>query len=380
MLFGGFYILLLTALSGSLRSPESAGAGLSFAVVVPAHNEEAVIGRTLSSLKRIDWPAGQFKIVVCADNCTDGTADIVRAEGVILLERSDDELRGKGHALEFAFARVRDSLRPDAIVVVDADSEVSQNLLDAFARRFASGEQAVQCHYGVLNPGESWRTRLMTIALTCFHQVRSRARERLSVSAGFRGNGWGVSAELLSRVPFRAYTLAEDVEYGIDLALLAGRRVAYVDEARVLGEMTSSSAAAKTQRRRWEGGRLLLVRQRLLPLLRATVKRRSAVCLDLALDLLLPPLSYVVLGIVVVAASTLIPTLDASVVRLMGAIATVSAVALAAHVLRGWQLSGVGLRGAADLARVPFFICWKIVTLAVDHAPRDWVRTDRKRS
>jgi len=379
VLLASSYLAVLTLLSGRVRAPRTVGGGLSFAIVVPAHNEESVIARTIASLQRIDWPADQFAVVVCADNCTDSTAAIVRESGVTLLERTDTERRGKGHALEYAFAWTLRNVGPDAIVVVDADSEVSPNLLRAFAARFGAGERAVQCHYGVLNPGESWRTRLMTIALSCFHVVRSRARERLGVSAGFRGNGWGVDAGVLAAVPFRAYTLAEDVEYGIDLALLAGIRVAYVDEAHVLGEMTSSSSAAKTQRRRWEGGRLLLVRARLASLVRAAITGPNAVCLDLALDLLLPPLSYVALGIGVVSVLGLLPLVDPSVSLAMRWIGFAAAVVLAVHVLQGWRLSGVGLRGALDLARVPFFIAWKIMAIVADHAPRDWVRTERKR-
>ena len=60
---------------------------------------------------------------------------------------------------------------------------------------------AVQAEYGVANRTASWRTRLMHIALTLFHCVRSRARERLGVSAGLRGNGMSFATTLLRDVP-----------------------------------------------------------------------------------------------------------------------------------------------------------------------------------
>ena len=107
--------------------------------------------------------------------------------------------------------------------------------------------------------------------------------------------------------------------------------------------------------------------------------RRSRICLDLALDLMLPPLSYLALGILVVVAIGFVPIVAAPFATAMRWIGFTSAAILAAHVIRGWQISGVGLRGALDLARVPFFIIWKVVALVVDHAPRDWVRTDRNR-
>jgi cellulose synthase/poly-beta-1,6-N-acetylglucosamine synthase-like glycosyltransferase len=370
------YLFLLTALSARLRAPAAAGAQLRFDVLVPAHNEEPVIERAVRSLLLLNWPRNQFRVVVVADNCSDSTAELAARAGATVYERNHDLLRGKGHALRFAFDRSAAEGRADAVVVVDADSEVSGNLLAALASRLASGEQAVQVHYGPLNPLASWRTRLITVALAAFHIVRSRARERLGVSCGVRGNGWCVTHALLRRLPYECYSLAEDLEYSGVLGL-AGVRVAYADEAQALGEMTSNAAAAGRQRQRWESGRFELARTQLPPLLAAAAQRPSKVCLDLALDLLTLPLTYIALGVgLLVAAST-----GAWLAGLTGpgwlVMAATLALLLAGHVLRGWQLSGVGLRGLLDLLRVPGFIAWRVI-VALRPKPRDWVRTDRE--
>src|SRR5208337_2444609 len=199
-------------------------------VFVPAHDEEAVIARTVANLRRLDWPADRFRVTVIADNCSDATARIATAAGGRVYERHNLEKRGKGYALAYAFERSAAEAWADAVVVIDADAEASANLLEAFAVRIENGACAVQAHYGVLNPMASWRTRLITIAKAAFHIVRSRARERLGVSCGIRGNGWCVTHELLNRIPYRAFSLTEDVEYGIELGL-AGYRVQYADEA-----------------------------------------------------------------------------------------------------------------------------------------------------
>jgi hypothetical protein len=136
----------------------------------------------------------------------------------------------------------------------------------------------------VRNPDASWRTRLMAVALAMFHRLRSLARERLGVSAGLRGNGMCFSSALLHKFPHKAFGLVEDVEYGIALGL-GGVRVAYADEAKVLGEMVSSAAASESQRQRWEGGRKLLVRQKLPLLMGQALRQRNLMLFDLALDL-----------------------------------------------------------------------------------------------
>ena len=126
--------------------------------------------------------------------------------------------------------------------------------------------------------------------------MRSRARERARLSSGIRGNGWCVTHRLLQAVEYNAFSLAEDLEFGIELGL-HGYRVFYAGEAHACQEMVADAGTARKQRQRWEHGRFQLIRTRTLPLLRAALKRRSAICLDLALDLIVLPLSYVALNV-----------------------------------------------------------------------------------
>src|ERR1700738_585177 len=193
------YLLVLTCLSARPASPPGSSRKMFFDIIVPAHDEAAGIGKTISSLKRLSWPSARYRIVVVADNGTDATASISLEAGATVLERQDLTRRGKGYALAHAFTWSRSAGIADAVAVVDADSVVSANLLESFAARIESGACALQAHYGVLNATDSWRTRLMAIALGSIHKVRSRARERMRLSCGIRGNGWGVSAMLLQK-------------------------------------------------------------------------------------------------------------------------------------------------------------------------------------
>lgn len=374
------YLLLLTMLS---RAPSAAGCPsrlLRFDIVVPAHDEAAIIEAVVANLHQLDWPADGFRVLVVADNCTDSTAALAHAAGARVLQRHDAERRGKGHALEFAFQSSLVSGWSDAVVVIDADTEVSRNLLEAFASRIEAGAGAIQAHYGVLNAQASWRTRLMAIAMASFHQVRSRARERLRLSCGIRGNGWCVTHRLLMQVPYRAFSLAEDIEYGIDLGL-AGHRVHYADEAHVAALMVSGEGAARSQRQRWESGRGQLIRSRTLRLLHAALGSGRAggrVCLDLALDLLTPPLSWIALNVAALLVFSSVamlwqPSMATGVWLGIGCSAV-----LLLYVLRGWQLSGVGKRGLLDLLRAPFFVLWKLRLILAARKSALWVRTSRE--
>jgi cellulose synthase/poly-beta-1,6-N-acetylglucosamine synthase-like glycosyltransferase len=371
------YLLLLTLLSGKAREPVAPRRALRFDVIVPAHDEELLIGRVVRNLRRSDWPSDAFRVVVVADNCTDATAAVAREAGADVLERQHATLRGKGYALEHALLDSRARGWADAVIVVDADSEASANLLAAFAARIESGAHAVQAHYGVLEPRASWRTRLMCIAMAAFHRVRSRGRERLGLSCGFRGNGWCVTHGLLAQVPYRAFSLAEDVEYGIELGL-AGYRIHYADEASVDAEMVVDAASAGSQRRRWELGRWQLLRTKTVALLRAAVQQPSRVCLDLALDLLVLPLLYIALNVVMLlaVAAVLAPWQAAALPWVWAASACAASLLL--YVLRGWQLSGMGALGLVDLFRAPVFLLWKVLLLLRSRGSSAWVRTPRR--
>ena len=371
------YLLLFTLLSGAPPAALRSSRRLRFDVVVPAHDEALAIEGVVANLRKLDWPADGFRVLVVADNCTDSTAALARAAGAQVLERRDPTRRGKGYALDFAFHTSQAHGWADAVAVVDADTEVSANLLEAFAGRIDDGAKAVQAHYGVLNPHASWRTRLMTIAMASFHRVRSRARERLQLSCGIRGNGWCVTHRLLRQVPYRAFSLTEDIEYGIDVGL-AGYRVHYADEARVAATMVSGEQAARTQRQRWESGRLQLIRAKILSLLRAGREPGGGVCLDLALDLLVPPLSYVAVNVAALTALAAVALLWEPSAETWLWLGLVCGLSLLLYVLRGWQLSGVGMRGLVDLARAPFFVLWKVLLMLRARAPAAWVRTKRE--
>ena len=378
-IFSCTYLFLLTLLSASVPIPARSSQRLKFDVIVPAHNESAVIARTRTSLQKLDWPQDGYRILVVCDNCDDDTAAIVRRYRATAIERQDPARRGKGYALQLAFTQSAADGLASAVVVIDADTEVSPNLLEACAARLEQGARGVQVHYGVLNPDAAWRTRLIAIAKSAFHIVRSRARERLGLSCGLRGNGWCVTHELLRQIPYAAYSLTEDVEFGIVLGL-AGVRIHYADEAHADAEMASGAQAAGKQRERWEQGRFQLIRTKTWPLLVAALKQPSWICLDLALDLLVLPLSYVAMnGVLLLGVAVFAYCVDhGSATWVWVSIACCTTVVL--YVLRGWQLSGTGLQGLLDLGRAPGFLLWKLSLMLRRREAAEWVHTEREKS
>lgn len=368
------YLLVLTVLSWRPHIPVGPEVPPSFDIVVPAHNEAAGIASTVKSLLALDWPADRRRVVVVADNCSDDTAALARAAGAVVLERQSATHKGKGYALQYAFER----LEGDAVVVVDADTKVTPNLLRAFAARLAKGAQACQAYYGVDNVSASWRTTLMAVAFAMFHRVRGRARENLHLSCGLKGNGMCFTKALLEKVPHDAFSVVEDLEFGIRLGK-AGERVWYVDEGQVHGEMVSGESASRSQRVRWESGRKAMVRAHVGPLLRDAVKQKSGVLLDLAVDLLIPPLSYLGIGAVGLTAAGIGLAWFGGGGQATSVAATLCVTALGLYAFRGWWLSETGVRGLGMLAAAPLYVVWKVALMRKQSsAPQEWVRTQRE--
>jgi cellulose synthase/poly-beta-1,6-N-acetylglucosamine synthase-like glycosyltransferase len=380
VLLCGLYLAGLAALSRRPSPPAYPEPALRFAVIVPAHDEEAGIAATVRSILATDYPPELRRVVVVADNCRDATAERARRAGAEVLVRDDPERRGKGRALAFAFARTLADGRADAVVVVDADASVSPNLLRAFSARLAAGARVVQSENLVGNPYASWRTGILAVAFALIHTVRSLARERLGLSAGLSGTGMCFATGILREVPHRASSIVEDLEYGIQLGL-AGHRVAYAAEAWVRSDMSASGEGGRAQRARWEDGRRQMARRYALPLLRRGLASRDPVLVDLGVDLIVPPLST--LGALAAAgtAASLAASWGTGTAHAAAAAVAWSAslAAVLAYVGRGWQVSGTGWRGLEALLHAPAFLVWRLGVAWTRRfrAPDEWVRATR---
>lgn len=349
-----------------------------FAVLIPAHDEELVIGGVLASVAALDYPAAWRDVYVIADNCTDATAEVAReagVPGVQVCERRDERQRSKGHALRWLLEELeRSGQRYDGYVVVDADSRLSPNFLSIMAAGLHAGAEVLQGQYRVENAADSWTSGLRAVAFALFNHLRPLGRSVLGWSAGLKGNGMCFSRSVMERFGWASYSLAEDAEY--HLALVgAGVRVAYVPAAVVSSAMPTNLRLARTQQQRWEHGRLVLARAHAGKLLRGALRYGDLARLDAIVEVCLPPLSLLVgvLGMVVLVAVGLRWEPGLWVAGLL-------ALALALHGLAGMALARLSLRAYGSLVYAPWYVLWKIgiyTAAALRKAEGPWVRTSR---
>jgi hypothetical protein len=165
--------------------------------------------------------------------------------------------------------------------------------------------------------------------------------------------------------------LTEDAATTLDLAQ-RGIPVAFEPGATVYGHMAANYASARTQDRRWEGGRLSLAAGAGAQSLRALL-RRDVACAGACLDLASLPLSMLVFGGLVCAIAGFAglgprPLLFAAPISLVAA------------VVLGLAAARASWRDVAALRTVPRFLAYKFgvyASLAMHRGPAAWERTGR---
>jgi cellulose synthase/poly-beta-1,6-N-acetylglucosamine synthase-like glycosyltransferase len=351
-----------------LQTPESSSR-LNLCVVIPAHNEEINIPACIDSLYNCETGGHQITIVIVADNCTDSTAQIARLRGIRVIERHDALLHGKGYALNHAFALLLQEDH-DAFLVVDADTEVETNFVQAMAVMFLQGADALQCRYLVRNTHDSIHVRLMQIAWVAFNILRLRGRDSWGLSVGILGNGFALTRNTLLQVPFEAFSIAEDLEYHLKL-VQCGSRVRYCGSTTVWSDTPKRGKAAADQIARWDGGRFRAISEQIIPLATEIIKGRF-ILLEPLFDLLLLPLAFHV---------TLLLFLLALPYPLGRTMALIGLGCVGLHVVSAIFIERLGWRELLVLLYGPLYILWKLVhgkhIITFSNRAAVWKRTER---
>lgn len=352
----------------------------TFAIAIPAHNEEAVIGATVDCLLQLDYPLDMYAIYVVSDNSTDCTAEIVRRCGVTCWERFDEICRSKGYALAWLFERLlRHESGYDAIVVFDADSRVDASFLRVMDAGLCQGQRMLQGHHVIANPADNWYTSVMYITFVLYN-LYNAGRSNLGFSARLMGDGMCFTREVLERFPWTTVGQTEDAEYQA-LLLLNGIRVAFVPDALSYGEMPTSLAAARQQRSRWMQGRADLSRRLAPMLLQAGLRRCSLAQLDGAIEQVMPSYSTLLTlwGVVALVGGGL-DLLAGSLAIPWGWVLGLG-VSFALYPILALLLAGAPSSLYLCLAFAPFYVLWRTVVglgVRLQRGSRGWVRTPRK--
>ncbi len=371
--------LLITTIAAYLFKKEVSPENrlLSIGVLIPAHNEEEGISRTVEAVLACDYPANRFEIYVIADNCNDHTAVNARSAGAFAFERFDSVNRGKGQALDWFLKNQMEIYRnTDVITIIDADVAPDKNYLREISATLSNPTiQAAQAYNGVSNPDAGWRPALIDAAFNVFNHLRMAGSFKLSGTAVLKGNGMAFRTSLLQRYGWPCHSIVEDIEFTLRL-LQDNISVHYNPDAVIRSEMVTSASSASTQRSRWEGGRFMLVRKMSGPLLKLFVSTGNTRYLYALAELATPPLSLLVMLFTAATAGAFL-ALKGTWLMLAASFWLI----LTLYVISGQIQRRAPLSTWLYLAAAPLYILWKIplyIAMLVHKKSNAWIRTARE--
>jgi cellulose synthase/poly-beta-1,6-N-acetylglucosamine synthase-like glycosyltransferase len=345
------------------------------AVLMPAHDESAVIATAIRSV--LPQLAVHDRLVVIADNCSDDTAVIAAAEGAEVVVRTDFAHRGKGYALDFG-VRHLESNPPEVILIVDADCVVSPGAVDHLVRLCSRTNRPVQAIYLMqAGPAARLNMRIAEFAWLVKNKVRPVGLNRLGLPCQLTGTGMAFPWAWLSKAALATGHIVEDMKLGLELAH-AGAAPLLCPEALVTSNFPASGDGIKSQRTRWEHGHLGVILNDAPRLFLDGVRRRDADLLALVLDLCVPPTALLALLVVAVWISCAILFYLTAAAWPLG-IASLAALLMAASVLMSWRAYGRHIMTLGTLLLSIVYPLWKIPLYLRFLVARqvDWVRSKR---
>lgn len=345
------------------------------AVLVPAHNESSLIVATLNSI--LPQLLAGDRLVVVADNCSDDTAALARAAGAEVVERSNAQQRGKGYALDFG-VRYLASDAPDVMIVVDADSRVSEGSIERLALCCIDSGRPAQALYLMHAPaGSGLKVQIAEFAWCVKNRVRAQGWARLGLPCSLMGSGMAFVWRDLALIELASGHIVEDLKMGLDFCR-SGKPPLFCPGALVSSDFPRSDEGLSTQRTRWEHGHLGVILSDAPRLLLEAIRKGNLNLLAMTADLLVPPLALLTLLLVVAfCLSWLVVLLGGALAPAL--IASFGLALLGVSVLLAWSRFGRGIIAFSALLYAPFYALKKIPLYIGFVLKRqvDWVRSKR---
>jgi cellulose synthase/poly-beta-1,6-N-acetylglucosamine synthase-like glycosyltransferase len=238
-------------------------AGMSFdypscAILIPAHNEEKVIGATLDAMLRLDYPADRLSILVINDGSKDRTREIVndyarRDRRVALFNVPEGEGgKGKSRALNLALQHVTS----DVLAVYDADNTPDPRALRPLVAQLLLHPDlgAVLGKFRTVNKNASLLTRFINIETLSFQSILQAGRWEMHNVATLPGTNYVVWTKLIRELQgWDEAALTEDSELSIRM-YQHGYKIKYLPYAVTYEQEPQEWRVWVHQRMRWVRG------------------------------------------------------------------------------------------------------------------------------
>lgn len=294
MLYYAFTILFLFLKNKSIKSHEKL---CRFAIIIPARNEEKVVGNLIDSLKKQNYPKDLYDIFVIPNNCNDKTEQIAMQKEAKVI-KCTIPVKSKGDVLRYTFNYLKSS-NYNAYIIFDADNIVHPEFLGKANDAVLDGYNIAQGYRESKNPEDSWISNCYSLHYWIQNIFLNKVRMNANWSSFINGTGVIISKDFIEKHGYNVETMTEDIELSVQCALKK-EKIAFVQEAITYDEQVTSLKDSLKQRLRWSIGTI----QCLMRYGKKLIKVKSITSVDM-LFFLLAPLAQVAGILVFIAHLTL---------------------------------------------------------------------------
>jgi cellulose synthase/poly-beta-1,6-N-acetylglucosamine synthase-like glycosyltransferase len=255
------YIFTFTVLRSQKQShpKEIVNFKPSVSILIPAHNEEKVVGRLLEQITHFTYPKDKLQVVVLDDASNDQTGQIAedfkaKYPYIEVVHRdSTVGAKGKASAMNQGFSLCRGTI----VLCFDADYYPQRDIVEKLTQCFIDPQVgAVQGRVVVLNEPQNIVTRLVALERIGGYRVDQQARDNLGLITQFGGTVGGFRSSLLKDLNgWDESMLTEDTDLTFRV-YLAGYKIRYEVDAECYEEAVDNWQSYWRQRYRWAKGHM----------------------------------------------------------------------------------------------------------------------------
>lgn len=234
---------------------------LKYGLIIPARNEEQVVGNLIASIYKNNYPQDKLQVFVIAHNCTDRTAEIAREMGATVYEYNNPKENTMGFAFKYLFERIKEDYGTenyDGFFLFNADNILSVDYIDKMNDAFVACDKksVITSFRNSKNFSSNCISGLYGIYFMTGCRLESRGRTVVGCSTRVQGTGYVISSDIV-KDGWPYVTLTEDWEFSAD-QVLKGNKIIYCDEAVFYDEQPTTIKVMLRQRLRWAKGHLLV--------------------------------------------------------------------------------------------------------------------------
>lgn len=255
-----FFIFVIVGIFFKRRFPKTKKKH-KYGIIIPARNEEKVVGNLIKSIQKNKYPQDKLQIFVIAHNCNDNTAKISRDLGAIVYEYNNPLENTMGYAFKYLFSKIEEDYGTqnyDGFFLFNADNILSvdyfEKMNDAF--EYFKGERVITSCRNSKNFGANVISASYGLYFLSGCRFECRGRSVLDCSTRVQGTGYVINSKIVED-GWKYVTLTEDWEFTAD-QILQGRKITYCDDAVFYDEQPTTVKIMLRQRLRWARGHLLV--------------------------------------------------------------------------------------------------------------------------